>query len=85
MYCVNCGSLLQSDNRAGLVCQPCRQVREKKRRNDERPLVIRYCFRCGKPYHPRDTSIQHPFCGAEQAAQHIASELRQHVPEKREG
>ena len=84
MHCVLCGNPLQSGNQAGLVCQFCKLVREKRHKNDEQPLVIRYCFRCGKPYHPRDSSIQHPLCGAEQAAQNMVFELRQHAHEKKD-
>lgn len=65
MYCVNCGSALHSENQAGLVCQPCKQAREKKRRGEEQPICIGYCFGCGKPYHPNDTSIQHLSCSTE--------------------
>lgn len=61
MYCVNCGVLLYGNNQAGLVCQPCREAREKKRRGDDQPVSIRYCFRCGVSYRPRDASIQHTF------------------------
>lgn len=78
MFCVNCGVLLQGGNRVGLVCQPCKQVRENKRRSETHPLVIRYCFRCGNPYHPCDNSIQHPCCGVEHAEQNLAFALRQH-------
>jgi NMD protein affecting ribosome stability and mRNA decay len=65
MYCVNCGSILYNENQVGLVCQSCKQAREKKRRGEEQPLSIRYCFRCGKPYQPHDSSIQHLFCPSE--------------------
>lgn len=64
MHCVNCGSILYNENQAGLVCLPCKQAREKKRKGEEQPLSIRYCFRCGQPYHPNDTSIQHENCMA---------------------
>ena len=82
MHCVLCGNPLQNGNQAGLVCQLCKLARTTRRRHDEQALVIRYCFRCGKPYHPRDSSIQHPLCGAEQAASNLALELRQHAHEK---
>jgi NMD protein affecting ribosome stability and mRNA decay len=62
MYCVNCGTLLDGTNQAGLVCQPCREAREKKRKRDEQPVSIRYCYRCGASYRPSDASIQHRFC-----------------------
>ena len=63
MYCVLCGKLLYNGNQAGLVCQPCREAREKKkRRNEEQPISIRYCYRCGASYRPSDASIQHRFC-----------------------
>lgn len=65
MYCVNCGSLLDDENQVGLVCLPCKQARGKKRRGEEPPLAIRYCFRCGKPYQPHDSSIHHRVCPAE--------------------
>lgn len=63
MYCVKCGSLLQRDNPTGLVCQPCKQAYEKqKHRSGEQPVCIHYCFRCGRPYQPQDSSIHHRFC-----------------------
>jgi predicted amidophosphoribosyltransferase len=62
MYCVNCGSFLHSTNQAGLVCQACKQEREQHPRVEKEPIAICYCFRCGKPYHPHDTSIQHTSC-----------------------
>src|SRR5579883_905052 len=66
MYCVNCGSLLYNGNQAGLVCLPCKQAREKKRRRgEEQTISICYCFHCGESYQPHDTSIQHPCCPSE--------------------
>src|SRR5579885_1243206 len=66
MYCVICGSLLSNGNQAGLVCQPCRYAREKKkRRSEEQPVAICYCFRCGQSYQPQDKSIQHRICPSE--------------------
>ncbi len=66
MYCVTCGRRLHSQNQAGLVCLPCKQAREKKRRRgEERPISICYCFHCGESYQPHDTSIQHLFCPSE--------------------
>lgn len=62
MHCVNCGNLLSNGNQAGLVCQPCKQAQQRKRRGEEKPVAIYYCFRCGKPYHPDDASIQHLSC-----------------------
>src|SRR5690242_4902968 len=66
MYCVTCGNLLQSENQAGIVCQPCKQARAKKRRSEAQPVSIRYCFHCGRTYQPHDTSIQHRCCSSEQ-------------------
>lgn len=65
MYCVTCGSLLRSENQAGIVCHLCKQARAEKRRREKRPISIRYCFRCGQSYQPHDTSIQHRFCSSE--------------------
>ncbi len=68
MYCVLCGKLLYNGNQAGLVCQPCLDVRKKKkRRSEEQPVAIRYCFRCGESYQPQDHSIQHLICPAGKA------------------
>jgi predicted amidophosphoribosyltransferase len=77
MYCVTCGSLLHSENQVGLVCQPCKRAWEKKRRGKEQPLSISYCFRCGKPYQPRDTSIHHRFCSIQEKQPALSSTSHQ--------
>ncbi len=67
MYCALCGIFLQDENQEGIVCRECKQALRKrecraKRRVGSRELAIicvRYCFRCGLPYHPADPSIQH--------------------------
>lgn len=62
MYCVTCGGFLHSTNQAGLVCLACKQARMCKRWGEKQPLSIHYCFRCGNPYQPQDTSIHHRSC-----------------------
>ena len=73
MHCVNCGSSLHGENQAGLICQPCKQERGKSRKSWEQPIYIQYCFRCGRLYHPHDTSIQHLFCPGEEIRLSISS------------
>jgi hypothetical protein len=62
MYCVLCGDALQAETQAGIVCRLCKQKQEERRRKNEQVIRICYCFRCGEPYRPDDTSIHHSSC-----------------------
>jgi hypothetical protein len=62
MYCVICGQLLQEQNQEGIICRACKQERRERRKDAEQIIRVHYCFSCGSPYHPTDTSIQHLSC-----------------------
>src|SRR5258708_16884716 len=59
MCCVLCGIALQDENQEGLLCRHCKQSMNK--RNREHIICVHYCFCCGKPYQPDDTSIRHSY------------------------
>lgn len=64
MHCVACGISLHNNNQAGLVCQICKQEREGNKRSRGQAVAVRYCFACGRVYHPEDTSVRHLSCVA---------------------
>lgn len=65
MHCVICGVFLNDENQAGLNCLGCKQEREVDRKAREQVISVNYCYRCGRPYHPDDMSIQHESCFVE--------------------
>jgi NMD protein affecting ribosome stability and mRNA decay len=63
MYCVCCGTLLDEENRAGIVCRTCKQNHRARRGHHwGQPITVRYCFHCGRRYTPLDASVAHSSC-----------------------
>jgi hypothetical protein len=62
MFCCSCGAPLTPENRRGLVCAGCRVERSASVRAPNPPLIIRYCFMCGKPCEDDGHNIGHPAC-----------------------
>jgi len=62
MYCVMCGTFLRDDNQIGLICNHCKPEPREQKSNKGWIVQVHYCYRCGQPYQPSDTSIQHLSC-----------------------
>jgi hypothetical protein len=63
MYCCACGCVLTAENSAGLVCVSCKlpaRPRGQGRRSKGVLLLhVKYCFVCGKKFHPDERAIGH--------------------------
>ncbi len=71
MHCVVCGTHLQGTNQEGLVCVSCKQG--QRGLGNKQLVRVQHCFRCGQPYAPQDSSIQHLFCSQGETHRSIAS------------
>jgi predicted Zn-ribbon and HTH transcriptional regulator len=61
MFCVLCAVVLQNANQEGVLCHICKQ---SQRKNRTLIIQVQYCYTCGMPYCPSDTSIMHTHCFA---------------------
>ena len=59
MYCCECGVLLQGENEAGLSCVNCKKIRQSDKIRKNKPMQVKFCFRCGEPFESSDNAVSH--------------------------